>query len=167
MESIAGVMSNIQDLSASAPVLFDKANPDWGGVAEVLRVTGVAPESVCAATWCSLGHRNIEALIDAPQLTLVHSGGIICTVGKKKMLGGGMKYDSINFAQVRAIAPAEYTDDRGLGKFCIEFGAAGGMLLGRLQWRWQGKRFRKNQQDIVAVAEERDRILGVVSSIVG
>jgi len=158
-------METVKQLAAAAPVNFDNSTPDWAGVEEVLRLTGVAPADVLAATWCQLSHANIEALVDSPQLVLIHPGGVLATVGKKKMLGGGMKFEGVNFGQVRQFGPTEYTDERGFGKFCVEFAAAGSMLLGRLQWAWRGKRFRNNRDEVIAVAEERDRILGVVSSV--
>lgn len=159
-------MQNVQQLAATAPSNFNEAKPEWPGVADVLRAVGVGPDSVVAATWCQLGHMNIEALVDAPMLVLIHPHGVIATVGKRKMLGGGMKFDAIDYTQVCGYGPNDYRDERGFGKFCIEFTGAGGMLLGRLQWRWQGKRFRDNTNEIVAVAQERDRILGIVSSYI-
>lgn len=157
-------MDHVQQLARAAPSNFNEAKPDWLGVAEVLRTVSVEPNDIAAATWCQLGHANIEALVDAPTLVLVHPRGVLATLGKKKMLGSGMKFDAIDFAQVRTCRANEYQDERGFGKFCIEFTAAGGMLLGRLQWRWQGKRFQNNADQIIAVAEERDRILGVVGN---
>lgn len=64
-------------------------------------------------------------------------------------------------------APVEYTDDRGFGKFGIEFGGPGNVLPGRLQWTWRAKRFRDATEEIMAVAEERDRIMSVVSGLIG
>ena len=159
-------MDHVQQLALAAHSNFNEANPDWLGVAEVLRAMRVGPNDIAAATWCQLGHANIEALVDASMLVLVHPHGVIATLGKKKMLGSGMKFDALDFAQVRTCRANEYRDERGFGKFCIEFTAAGGMLLGRLQWRWKGKRFRDNAGEIIAVAEERDRILGIVGSYV-
>ena len=158
-------MQNIQQLAAAAPTVFNEATPDWAGVSEALPAAGVSPGDVVAATWCQLGHRNIEALIDATQLVLIHRRGLLATLGKKKMFGGAVKLDAVDFAKVRAVGPADYTDDRGFGKFCLELAGPGGMLLGRLQWAWRGKRFRNNQDDIMSVAEERDRIQAVIDGL--
>lgn len=61
----------------------------------------------------------------------------------------------------------EYTDPRGFGKYTIEFVGPGNILLGRLWWSWRAKRFRDNRMEIMAVASERDRILGVVKNLLG
>jgi hypothetical protein len=156
----------LDQLVASAPVNFDSAKVDWQGMRALLTDQGIDPTSIVAATWCSFGERNIEALIDSPALSLVHARGVISSVGKRKTFGSGFKFDQVLFSECNAIAPAEHTDDRGLGKYCIEFGAPGGILLGRLQWSWRAKRFRDSRQDIIAVARERDRILGVLNSLV-
>ena len=158
-------MERIQQLVSVAPNHFAKVNPDWVGVAEVLQTVGLSSADVVAATWCALGHANIEAGIDESQLVLIHPRGVVATVGKKKMFGGARKFDGFEFAQVRTITPADYRDERGYGKFCIEFDAAGGMMLGRLQWDWTGRRFRNTQDEIIAVAEERDRVLSLVSRL--
>lgn len=153
-------------LVSSAPVNFDQARVDWAGVRGVLAEGNLSPADVVAVTWCSHGQRNIEALIDAPALTLVVPTGVISTVGKRKMLGKSLKYDFIRFSDVRQWGPAEHTDERGLGKYCLEFAGPGGVLLGRLQWSWKAKRFRDSRSAIMAVASERDRIADVVAQFV-
>lgn len=141
---------------ANAAVNFDQATIDWDGFSEVLSAEGVDPDSVLAATWCSFGEQNIEALIDGPQLTVIHPLGVLSSLGKRRMLNKAQKYDRIDFSACRGYGPTEYTDDRGLGKYCLEFAGAGGMLLGRLQWSWRAKRFRDSRAQIMALAEERD-----------
>jgi len=157
----------LESLSRMAPVNLDTARPDWPGVYDAVVDAGFTPEDAIAATWCSFGEINIEALVDASQLTLVFPTGIVSTLGKRRAFGRGPKYDVIPFSTCRGYSPDEYTDARGFGKFCIEFVGAGGILLGRLQWRWKGRRFRDSRQAIMAVAEERDRILNVVNQILG
>jgi Short C-terminal domain len=157
--------NNLDSLVTGAPVNFGAAKVDWAGVSEALRSAEVEPDLVLAATWCSFGERNIEAEVDSTQLTLVHPFGILSSVGKRKMFGGTVKYDVIDFGAVRAYGPAETADERGFGKYCIEFAGAGDMLLGRLQWGWSAKRFRDNRAEIMRVAEERDRILNIVTSV--
>jgi hypothetical protein len=40
------------------------------------------------------------------------------------------------------------------------------MMLGRLAWAWRGARFRSNQDQVMTVAEERDRVLGYLGDLV-
>jgi hypothetical protein len=157
----------ITDVALAAPVHFDRLNPDWDSITQVVREAGYDPDAVRAASWCSFGKMNIEALVDSPALAMVFPTGIVSTAGKRKIFGSGMKYSTIPFASCRAYGPADHTDPRGLGKFCIEFGGAGDVLLGRLQWTWRAKRFRDSSAEIMAVAEERDRILEVVTEFLG
>ena len=158
-------MSRLQELGQGARQHFDAIAPDWAGVEQAVRSTGVEPSTAIAATVCSFGERNIEALIDSPAMTFLFPTGIVSTTGKKGMLGGGPKAKVIDFSEVRAFGDCEYTDDRGFGKYCIEFQAAGGILLGRLQWTWKGKRFKDNRREIAAVAEERDQFLARVNQL--
>lgn len=155
----------IQRMASNIPPTIAPVNVDYAGFNEALRAEGVEESSILAATWCSFGTANIEALIDADALTVIHPGGIISSVGKKKMFGGSPKYNSLSFSQVRGYGAEDHEDPRGIGKFCIEFAGPGGVLLGRLQWRWAAKRFRDSRAAIMAVAEERDRILGVVEGL--
>lgn len=78
-----------------------------------------------------------------------------------------MKFKSIDFGQCRGFGPVEYADDRGFGKYGIEFAGPGNVLLGRLHWTWRAKRFRDSSQEIMAVAEERDRVLQVIVDLTG
>jgi hypothetical protein len=152
-------------MASAVPSSVTPVRVDFATFGEALHAEGVEESSILAATWCSFGTANIEALIDADALTVVHAGGIISGVGKRKMIGGGLKYNSISFSQVRSFGAADHEDPRGIGKFCIEFAGSGGVLLGRLQWQWAAKRFRDSRAAIMAVAEERDRILGVVEGL--
>jgi len=152
-------------LVSTAPVNFDSATVDWPGYAALLQTLQIDPDSVHAATWCSFGLQNIEALVDSSVLTIVHPGGILSSVGKKKIFSSNFKYDEIQFGMCQAFGPVEYVDERGLGKYCIEFAGPGNILLGRLQWRWQAKRFRDSRMQIMAVASERDRILHIVQGL--
>jgi hypothetical protein len=153
--------ANFERVVAGAPVNSDAPTIDWDGYAEALR------SDVVAASWCSFGQMNIEALVDTLALTVIHPIGILSSVGKHKLIGKAVKYDALSFNMVRTYGPAEHTDERGLGKFCIEFAGAGSVLLGRLQWSWRAKRFRDPRAQTMAAAEERDRILNVVNQIMG
>jgi hypothetical protein len=73
---------------------------------------------------------------------------------------------NIAFSDCRNISDTEYTDERGFGKYCIDFTGPGSILLGRLQWTWRAKRFRDSRAEIMAVASERDRIHQVVRDVV-
>ena len=156
---------SLEEAIASIPTSTTSVQIDAAGVQEALRIQNVSPDSILAATYCSFGQRNIEALIDDTVLAVVHPSGIVASAGKRKLLGGQVKFNSIEFSQCRSYGPDEFTDERGLGKYCIEFVGAGNILIGRLQWAWRAKRFRDSRQEIMAVAEERDRILEVVSQI--
>jgi hypothetical protein len=156
---------HFDQMVAASPINSDSAKVDWAGYRELMHTVGIDPATVRATSWCSFGIRNIEALIDSPALTIVYPAGILSSVGKRKTLGKGFKYDQVAFSMCNAIAPAEHTDDRGLGKYCIEFGGPGGVLLGRLQWSWRAKRFRDSRMEIMAVASERDRVLKIVEDL--
>lgn len=158
-------MSRLQELGRGARQHFDTITPDWAGVEQAVRSAGADPNAALAATVCSFGERNIEALIDSPAMTFLFPTGIVSTNGKKGILGGAPKAKLIDFREVRAYGDCEYTDERGFGKYCIEFQAAGGILLGRLQWTWKGKRFKDNRREIAAVAEERDQFLSQVNQL--
>jgi hypothetical protein len=157
--------ARLEELVAEAPINDNSSTPDFGGIYEALGTAGVEPADVVAVSQCQFGKANIEALVDDDTIAFVHPGGVVCSSGSRKMFGKAVKYSEVKFAQCRGFAPCEYTDERGFGKFGIEFGGAGNVLLGRVYWRWKAKRFRDSTEAIMAVAEERDRILGVVSGL--
>lgn len=156
---------SLEQLIAAAPIYENVSTPDFAGVHEAFSQIGVNPADVVAVSQCQFGTANIEALVDDDTIAFVYPTGILCTSGKRKLIGKAVKSSEVKFAQCRAFAPCEYTDRRGFGKYGIEFGGAGDVLLGRVYWRWKAKRFRDSTQAIMAVAEERDRILGVVSGL--
>jgi hypothetical protein len=157
---------HFDQLVGAAPVNFDSAKVDWDGIKSLLDSKRVNPSDVIAVTWCSLGVSNIEALVDSPALTMIYPRGVINSAGKRKTFGGALKFSEINFGECRQIYEEEHADDRGLGKYCIEFTGPGGVLLGRLQWSWRAKRFRDSRQEIMAVAMERDRVMDVCRGLV-
>lgn len=159
--------AHLDQLVASAPTNFSAAKMDWDGYREAMQVEGIDPSGVVAASWCVYGTRNIEAQIDPSGLGIVHPSGVLVSAGKRKMLGKAVKCWTIPFSPCRAVAPAETTDERGFGKYCIEFAGAGNILLGRLEWNWSAKRFRDSRPQIMAVAEERDRVLAIVAGLIG
>jgi hypothetical protein len=132
-----------------------------------MEAAGFDSDSALAASWCTFGIRNIEALIDDPTLAGVFPTGILASVGNRKLFGGRVKYSAISFKSCKEFGPADTSDPRGMGKYCIEFAGPGGILLGRLQWNWRVKRFGDSRAQVMAVAEERDRILEIVSGILG
>lgn len=157
--------THLAELVMAAPVYFDRAKANWEGVAEGLASEGLDPDSALAVTWCSLGKANIEALVDAPVAVIVFPTGIFASAGKRKLFGNGIKYSTVDFKKCRGFGPVDHEGERGFGKFCIEFVGAGQILLGRLQWTWRGKRFRDNRAEVMAVAEERDRIHKIISGL--
>jgi hypothetical protein len=150
-------------LAEQGPACSETIN--WKGVADAVADAGYDIAAAIAVSYCSFGMANIEALIDSVQLTILFPEGIISTSGKLTMVGRKLKYNQISFRECRGFGPDEHTDPRGLGKFCIEFVGAGNILLGRLQWGWKAKRFRDSRQEIMHVAEERDRFLAHVEAL--
>ncbi|WIX85830.1 hypothetical protein [Amycolatopsis sp. DG1A-15b] len=157
----------LSEIVKLAPVHFDQGQADLNGIGQALTAEKLDVSEVLAASWCTFGTANIEALVDAPTIAFVHSRGILATTGKRKMLGGKLKYSTVDFTSCRGYGPTEHEDPRRLGKFCIEFAGPGNILLGRLQWTWRAKRFGDSRQQIMAVAEERDRILQLVTTLLG
>ncbi len=157
----------LQQLVNNSPVNFNQVkNIDIAAVEEALSQAGFDPASAVATTWCQFGTMNIEANVESDTLTVICDRGVLSTSGKRKLMGKAVKYRSIDFASVRGIAPVDHTDDRGYGRYGIEFVGPGNVLLGRLQWSWSAKRFRDSRSEIMAVAEERDRILGIVGDLI-
>lgn len=140
---------------------------DWQGIGSLLKEQQVDPSEVVAASWCSFGEHNIEANVDSVALALVFPSGLLSTVGKRGMLSGSIKHSRIDFAQCKAMGPVEHADERGYGRYCIEFVGPGSVLLGRLQWGWRAKRFRDPRSEMMAAASERDRIEQVLSDLIG
>lgn len=160
--------SHLRELASAAPVNFNSVkNLDWDAVTEALGQGGIDPGTVLAVSWCQLGMANIEANIESDALAVIAPTGVLATAGKRKMMGKAVKCVSVEFSAVRAYGPVEHEDPRNYGRFGIAFAGAGNVMLGRLQWSWQGKRFRDSRREIMAVAEERDRILSVVSGVLG
>lgn len=155
----------LQQFAESAPVNRDHATVDWAGYAAGLAEVNVADEDIVAATWCVLSQSGLPALVNSAQLTTVFPRGVFASCGKRKLFGGSIKGDAIAFSQCRRFYPLEHQDERGFGKYAIEFTGSGGVFLGRLEWNWHAKRFRDSRAEIMAVADERDRILGVIQSI--
>ena len=159
--------SHFDGLLAEASSRQAATKVDWAGVQAAMADNGIQPDSVAGLSWCTFGTRNIEANIDPPGLAIVAPAGVLVTAGKRGMMSKAVKAWTISASQCRQFGPADWQDERGYGKFCIEFAGPGSVPLGRLEWRWTGKRFRDNRQEIMAIAEERDRILGVVGQVMG
>jgi hypothetical protein len=117
-------------LVTAAPTNFNGTKIDWDGYREAMALERIEPSAVVAATWCTFGTRNIEPQIDPSGLGIVYPERALVSAGKRKMLGKSVKYWMIPFRQCRAFGAAETADDRGFGKYCIEFAAAGGIILG-------------------------------------
>jgi hypothetical protein len=76
----------------------------------------------------------------------IYDHRILSFAGKRKTFGGSLKFSEIDFRDCRHVSEEEYTDERGFGKYCIEFAGPGNVLLGRLQWTWRAKRFRDSER---------------------
>lgn len=166
---VAEAMTNdlIRQLAEAAPVNENHASVDWDGYRNALKSAGFDESAVLCASFCSFGVKNIGALIDDPQLTCVFPDGIFSSTGQRSRFGRSVKSDIIRFDRIRGFDAVDQEDPRRVGKFCIEFVGAGGVMLGRLQWRWTGKRFRDPRELMISIAEERDRVLEVIEKAVG
>jgi hypothetical protein len=163
-------MTVLYELIASAPSVGTEKPVQLRDLEPAMAAAGVSPSDALAVSWCRFSMHNIEALTEGTTLAIIHPLGIVETTGKKKMLGGGYKFRTIDFRQCRGFGPEDHINEQhGIAKFCIELVGAGGILLGRLEWHAQGKRFRedRNRQEAMKTAEERDRILSVVESLLG
>jgi hypothetical protein len=162
------MLTNVQDLAAATEPVSSQGVVaiDWSSYTEGMRQAGLQPEDAVAGSWAHISQANVEALVDGPAFLVVHPLGVFASAGKRKMMSKSVKWDAVLFSRCRAVGATEYEDDRGLGKFAIEFAGAGNVLLGRAQWAWKAKRFRDNREHVMAVAEERDRILTVVQQFV-
>lgn len=154
-------------LVEAAPENFDRAHVEWTGIATLLQQKDIDPSTVIAVSWSTFSLANIEANIDGPGLAMVHPDGILWSTGKRKSFSKALKHHEISFAQCYTYGPTEHMDDRGFGKYCIDFAGPGGILLGRLYWRWSLKRFRDNRTEVMAAALERDRINLLVAVFLG
>lgn len=159
--------TTLDALIKHAPVHRNSAAIDPAGVREAMGETGVSLDSIITVSHCKFGTANIEALVDDDTLALVHPTGVLCTAGKRRLIGKSVKYHTIDFGLCRAFGPVEHADERGFGKFGIEFDGPGSVLLGRLHWTWKAKRFSDSRAEIMAIAQERDRVLAVIGSLVG
>lgn len=96
---------HFDQLMSAAPVNFDSTNVDWPGYTKLLSSQGINPDDVLAATWYQFSTVNIEALVDPPVLTIIHPRGVLSSVGKKRLFGGGFKYDEIQFGMCKGFGP--------------------------------------------------------------
>lgn len=157
--------TDLTGLIQSAPVHRNSTTYDLTGILEAFDQASVAAESVLTVSQCKFGTANIEALVDGDTLAFIHPGGVLCTTGGRKFFSKTVQFDTIDFAMCRAWGDVEHADERGFGKFGIEFAGPGNVLLGRLYWSWRAKRFRDPRDEIMAVAGERDRIQGVIGDL--
>ena len=107
--------SSFDDLVTKAPVNLQQSSPDWGGVTAALQAEGITPSSVLAVSWCDFSSANIEANIDPTILAVVYPAGILATAGKRKMMGGGIKYSTSHFRDAKPMArlSTSTTEDTG------------------------------------------------------
>mgnify|MGYP006953648088 CR=1 FL=1 len=152
-------------LVGSIPTTNRRVSVDWAGYKEALTECAVDPSSVTCVSYCTHKKANIEANFGDDGLAALHPGGIMLSTGGRSMIGKKLKLWTIDFARCNAFGPVEHEDPRVYGRFCIEFGGPGSVLLGRLEWNWSGKRFRDNSELIMDTAVERDRFPAQVSRI--
>jgi hypothetical protein len=157
--------ANFDGLIGSAPTTSKPAKVDWEGVREAFASNGIDASAVVAVAWC--GHRstNMDAGVDFPTLAVVHPGGILCTTGKRKMMGKGVKFDSIPFGRVQQHAAIDVPPGTNVGRFAITFLGPGQIVLGSLTWEYPVKRFKNTSEAAMDAASDRDRIYKVVESM--
>jgi hypothetical protein len=156
---------HFDQLVASAPVNFDTVQMNWAGLASLLESKNISPSDIVAASWCSFGLGDIEALTDGSALAMVHRGGVLSSAGLLRANGGGVDYHEVDFSQCRRVTDVSTADEHGFGKYCIEFLGAGGVLMGRLQWSWWTRLFWRSRSRVTATEAERDRILSVIKAL--
>jgi hypothetical protein len=143
-------------------------NIDWPVYGEALRTAGLHPAGLRTLSWGRFSETQIAALTESTTLIGVFDEAVFECVGKRHLFGRSPKYRLIDFTQVRAFAAEDYVvEHHRIYKFGIEFNGYGGVLLGRLEWHVQAKRFADSRQEIMATAQERDRVLEVVQQILG
>jgi len=100
---------------ATAPVYHNNASYDRAGILEAMQIAGVGVDSVVAVSQCQFGTANIEALVDADTIAFVHPTGVICTAGKRKMIGKTVKFKTIDFGRCLALrrSSTQTTADSG------------------------------------------------------
>jgi hypothetical protein len=143
-------------------------NVDGTVYGDALEAAGLRPDGLRALSWGRFSDRQIEALTEMTSLLGIYDEGVIECVGKRQMFSRAPKFRLIDFSQVRSFGEADFVvDHHRIHKFCVEFASYGNVLLGRLEWHVQAKRFGDSRQEIVATAQERDRVLDVLQSILG
>jgi hypothetical protein len=154
-------------LVESTPCVTDPAKVDWTGVAEVLQLKAIKPAAVEAVTWCEHSSTNLDVGFSTPTFAMLHAAGLLCSVGKRKMLGGTVKFDEIRFNQVREVAPIDVLPGPGdhFGEYGITFVGPGSVVLGSLRWKYQVHRFRDSSSEAIKLASERDRVFAVVDRL--
>ena len=156
---------HFDQLIASAPVNFDVVKVNWAGLAALLQQVSISASDIVAVSWCGFGLGDIEALTDEPALAMVHRDGVLSSAGRRRASGDGVEHHAIAFRQCRRITSADTAGEHGLGKYCVEFLGAGGVLAGRLQWNWRTRMVWRSRARIAATAAERDRILSVINAL--
>lgn len=147
--------AHLRRLVAAAPGCRNAPIVDWDDVEGGLRTAGKSVSTALAASWCVFETRHIGPRFDRPRLAFVFPDGIVARVGRRGRFGGA-RSTVIPFDRVSGVGPVDATGPRGVG---IEFAGAGGAVIGRLRWSC-----RESGPD-GTVASERDRVLGIVASV--
>lgn len=160
--------AHFDNLVAASPVTGFATKVDWDGIQATLGDQGVDPSAVVATAWCGFQNTNLDFGGETPMLAIVHQGGIICSIGKRKM-GGRLKFNAINFSQVKVNAPIDVAPQPGdnYGKYGITFLGPGQVVLGSLVWRFKVKRFRDSSAEAIAAASDRDRLYAQIVPLIG
>ena len=166
-------MLHIQQLAQAAPRLTD-VPVNFEGVDAAARAAGFEPGDAVAATWCKFGDKlnPLGAPFNgSPALGVVFPTGFLATSGKSGRRGfdGG----SVPLARCRDI-DTNHFEGIGFGHYMVHFWGPGGVLMGFLYWTHDAPkaglgslfgRQRDFRSEIMAVAEEQERIVGILESL--
>ncbi|HBX82625.1 MAG TPA: hypothetical protein DEH05_16295 [Propionibacteriaceae bacterium] len=168
-------MDHIQSLALSAPRIT--AVPvNFEGVDAAARAAGFDPADALVATWCKFGDKLNPTGSGAPfngnpVLGVVFPTGILATSGTSAR--HGFDGSSIPFSRCREV-DTNHFEGIGFGHFMIHFWGPGGVLMGFLYWTHDapkaslGSLFGKKRDfrsEIMAVAEEQERVLDAIESV--
>lgn len=171
-------MPELDQIAASAPRLGLNVGIDWAGVWDAATGAGFDPRSVLAASWCQYGDQLNPLGSGAPNngretLAFIFPTGILATTGRKTRRG--IDAAVVPFPRCKSVYTNHF-EGIGFGYYMIHFVGPGGILLGYLYWRHDAPKpglrallgtQRDYRTEILAVAEEYERILGVVQSLMG
>lgn len=169
-------VATLEQLAASAPRLGLSIGVDWAGVGAAASAVGFDPSSALAATWCRFGDELNPLGSGAPTngkdvVALIFPAGVLATTGRRTRRG--IDAAVVPFGRCRSVYTNHF-DGIGFGHYIIHFVGPGDILLGFLYWSHDAPKpglramlgiQRDYRNEMMAVAEEYERVLGVVESV--